>query len=151
MHLLLGPHTPHFAQVQDSQAELVATGRPTCRDPLIPRYLCEELFASITPNMHAVIEACDHPMVCETLSQPNLLLLPLSLPHKYLGPTHYHRLHPYYCCRRPKHGDYSTHLYPLTAPLAVQPGGRLARVEPTPFLHPYNITLSSKVEISNMS
>ena len=130
VHLLTGL-TPHTLLRFKTVAELAATGRPTRRDPPIPRYLCEELLASITPNMHAVIEAAT------TLwsANPSLNLTSFCFLFPYPRGTWVRHTTTGYI-HTTVDEDLGTETtpttYTLSPPLAVQPDGRLARVEPTP-------------------
>ena len=126
----LAPHTPLRLK---TVSELAETGRPHRRAPAIPRYLCEELLASLSPEMHAVIADAaslwaSHPSLpLSTLC----LLLPLPdgtwVQHTSTGYVHTTVSH--------THGSLtSPTTYTLSPPLAVRPDGCLARVESPPHL-----------------
>ena len=128
----LEPHTPlRFKTV----SELANIGRPTRSDPLIPRYLCEELLASVTEAMHSVIaDAATLWASNPSLTLASLcFLLPLPtgtwVRHVTTG-----RIHT--TTDSTLGSSTSPTTYSLSLPLAVRPDGRLACVESPPHLPP---------------
>ena len=124
----LEPHTCLRFRTAD---ELSLIGRNSRHDPPVPRYLCEELLASVTPEMRAVVDAASnlwslHP----SLNLASLCLL-ISLPEgtwvRHANTGYFHTI----VSSSPGSSILPT-TYILSPALTARPDGRLACLDPYP-------------------